>query len=147
MAFGAYLLNHTWSGLLRVRPGSARWRRIGSLHVAASDKRGISAAPSPIWAGRHGLEHSVVGPGMDAGAGHPLGVVVWPNGAPGLRKAFGFGYSALSSWRQLTALAFVPRQFWVALPYLITVLAVVFAPGSRYPAALGIPYRAAGQAV
>jgi ABC-type uncharacterized transport system permease subunit len=42
---------------------------------------------------------------------------------------------------QTTALQSIPGQFWAALPYLVTVVAVVFAPGSRYPAAVGIPYR------
>ena len=35
----------------------------------------------------------------------------------------------------------VPSQVWLALPYVATILAVLFSRGSRYPAAVGIPWR------
>ena len=35
----------------------------------------------------------------------------------------------------------VPDQVWLALPYIVTIAAVVLSRGSRYPAAVGIPWR------
>ena len=60
--------------------------------------------------------------------------------------ALGFGLTQGLQFlaAQVTCTASVPTQFWVALPYIVTVMAVVFAPGSTYPAAVGIPYRRAG---
>ena len=41
-------------------------------------------------------------------------------------------------------LSHVPSDFMLALPYAVTLLAVVFARSSRYPAACGVPYRPPG---
>jgi simple sugar transport system permease protein len=90
-------------------------------------------------------------PGMTAGRGFiAMGVVVLAKWRPQwiFFHAIGFGMTQGLQFlaAQLIALQGVPKQLWVALPYLVTVMAVVFAPGSRYPAAVGIPYRRAGKA-
>jgi simple sugar transport system permease protein len=89
-------------------------------------------------------------PGMTAGRGFiALGVVVLARWRPGwvLVCALGFGLSQGLQFlaTKVDALAVLPGQFWIALPYAVTLVVVVFAPGSRYPAAVGIPYQPAGK--
>lgn len=156
MAFGVgYLLNHTWYGLYARSAGERPMAaESGGLHVRRLRYPAVIGGCALAAMGGSALVLSTSGgfvPGMTAGRGFiALGVVVLAKWRPLwiFIHALGFGLTQGLQFLagQLTALAFVPRQFWVALPYLITVLAVVFAPGSRYPAALGIPYRAAGQA-
>ena len=77
-----------------------------------------------------------------------LGVVVLAKWRPLWIMIYALGFGLTQGLQflagQVPALQSVPTQFWVALPYLVTVIAVVFAPGSTYPAAVGIPYRRAG---
>jgi simple sugar transport system permease protein len=42
---------------------------------------------------------------------------------------------------RLGPLEHVPPDLLVAVPYVVTILAVVVARASRYPAAVGVPYR------
>ena len=89
-------------------------------------------------------------PGMTAGRGFiALGVVVvakWrPRWVVLAALLFGLTQSLQFLAGRLDALSSIPGEFWLALPYAVTVLAVVFAPGSRYPAAVGIPYRRQGK--
>ena len=71
-----------------------------------------------------------------------MGVAKW---RPHLVVIYALGFGLTQGLQflagQLDALASIPGQFWVALPYVVTTIAVVFAPGSTYPAAVGIPYR------
>lgn len=85
-------------------------------------------------------------PGMTAGRGFiALGVVVlarWNAAAVvGASLLFGLAQSLQFVAGQIGALAAVPGPLWLLTPYVVTVVAVVLAPGSRYPAAVGIPYR------
>jgi ABC-type uncharacterized transport system permease subunit len=41
----------------------------------------------------------------------------------------------------LESLDGIPSQAWLALPYLATIVAVLLSRGSRYPGAVGIPWR------
>ena len=156
MAAGvSYLLNHTWYGLYARSAGERPMAaESGGLHVRRLRYPAVVAGCAVAAMGGSALVLSTSGgfvPGMTAGRGFiAMGVVVLAKWRPMwiFIHAFGFGLTQALQFLagQVSALAFLPRQFWVALPYLITVLAVVFAPGSRYPAALGIPFRAAGQA-
>jgi simple sugar transport system permease protein len=47
--------------------------------------------------------------------------------------------------QNLGPLASVHSDVWLMLPYAITILAVVFARGSRYPAACGVPFQPASR--
>lgn len=85
-------------------------------------------------------------PGMTAGRGFiALGVVVLARwSAPAVLAAslfFGVAQSLQFVAGRVGFLSAIPSQFWLMTPYLVTVVAVVVARGSRYPAAIGIPYR------
>ncbi|MBL09847.1 MAG: hypothetical protein CL402_04900 [Acidiferrobacteraceae bacterium] len=89
-------------------------------------------------------------PGMTAGRGFiALGVVVLARWKPMLVLIFAFAFGLTQGLQflggRLDTLSGIPPQFWTALPYVMTVVAVVFAPGSTYPAAVGIPYKRAGR--
>ena len=85
-------------------------------------------------------------PGMIGGRGFiVLGIVVLAKWRPALVFVFALAFGMTQGLQflggRLELLASIPPQFWTALPYVMTVIAVVFAPGSTYPAAVGIPYR------
>lgn len=147
-----WLLNRTWYGLYA--------RSAGERPIAAEsgglDVRRLRYPAVVIGCGLAGLAGSALVlstsggfvPNMTAGRGFiALGVVVLAKWRPRWILVFSLGFGLTQGLQflaaQLTALQAVPKQLWVALPYLATVLAVVFAPGSRYPAAVGIPYRPA----
>jgi simple sugar transport system permease protein len=151
----SYLLNHTWYGLYARAAGERPLAaESGGLDVRRLRYPAVVSGCVLAALGGSALVLSTSGgfvPGMTAGRGFiAMGVVVLAKWRPRwiFVHALGFGLTQGLQFLagQLTALAFLPRQFWVALPYLVTVLAVVFAPGSRYPAAVGIPYRVAGRA-
>lgn len=48
--------------------------------------------------------------------------------------------------QSLGFLSSLPPEAWLALPYVVTIIAVVAAKSSRYPNACGIPFRPAGAA-
>lgn len=89
-------------------------------------------------------------PGMTAGRGFiALGVVVLARWKPTLVLIFALAFGLTQGLQflggRLDALSAIPPQFWTALPYVLTVIAVVFAPGSTYPSAVGIPYKLTGR--
>jgi simple sugar transport system permease protein len=47
--------------------------------------------------------------------------------------------------QNLGPLGFIHSDVWLMLPYAVTILAVVFAAGSHYPAACGVPFRPASR--
>jgi simple sugar transport system permease protein len=53
---------------------------------------------------------------------------------------FGMARALQFQVENLGVLADVPVEVWIALPYIVTIVALVFARGSRYPPALGIPF-------
>jgi simple sugar transport system permease protein len=65
---------------------------------------------------------------------NPIGVVA-------AALLFGVAQALQFQADSLGFLADVPSHVLIALPYLIVIAAVVFARGSRYPAAVGIPFR------
>jgi simple sugar transport system permease protein len=85
-------------------------------------------------------------PGMTAGRGFiALGVVVLAKWRPWwvVAAALLFGWTQGLQFLagRIEALEAVPGEVWLALPYMVTVIAVVFAAGSRYPGAVGLPYK------
>jgi simple sugar transport system permease protein len=90
-------------------------------------------------------------PGMTAGRGFiALAVVVLARWNPflviGACLLFGVTQAVQFQVQNLGPLADVPSDFVLAFPYVVTILAVVFARASRYPAACGIPFRPSGSA-
>lgn len=94
---------------------------------------------------------SIFQPGVTNGRGYiALAVVVlarWnPVGA--VLGAFLFGVAQALQFEvdQLPVISHIPQSFVLMAPYLIVIAAVLLIRGSRYPAAVGIPYRPAGAA-
>jgi simple sugar transport system permease protein len=56
--------------------------------------------------------------------------------------ALGFGVSQGLQFQvnDLGFLSGLPTEFWIALPYMVVILALARSRGSQYPPALGIPY-------
>jgi simple sugar transport system permease protein len=148
-----YLLNKTWYGLYARAAGERPLAaESGGLDVLRLRYPAVVVGSVLAALGGSALVLSTSGgfvPGMTAGRGFiALGVVVLAKWRPLwiIIYALGFGLTQGLQFlaNQVPALQSVPGQLWVALPYLFTVIAVVFAPGSTYPAAVGIPYRRAG---
>lgn len=90
-------------------------------------------------------------PGMTDGQGFiALAVVVLgrfkPSWIVGGACLFGVSTALQFQVQNLGVLADLPAQLWLALPYVVTVIAVVAAKGARYPAAMAAPYRRPGTA-
>ena len=152
MAFGVwYLLNKTWYGLYAraagERPLAAESGGLNVLRlrypaviVASVIRRARRLGPGPRHLGRlrtrHDCRSGLHRPG--GGGARQMAAALDHDLCPRVRFDPGSSIPGCSSDRALQS---VPTQFWVALPYLVTVMAVVFAPGSTYPAAVGIPYR------
>ena len=149
------LVRRTWFGL---------YARAASEHPRAAEAAGLD-----VWRLRYpavvfGCMLAAVGgatlvlttsggfvPGMTEGRGFiALAVVVlarWnPFGVILGCLLFGVAQALQFQVQNLGPLANVPSDFVLAFPYVVTVLAVVFARGSRYPAAVGVPYRPGGSA-
>ena len=145
-----YLVRRTWFGL---------YARMVSEHPRAAEAAGLN-----VWALRYpavilGCTLTAVGgatfvlttsggfvPGMTNGRGFiALAVVVlarWnPFGVILGCLLFGATQALQFQQQNIPLLRDVHSDFVLAFPYVVTILAVVFARGSRYPAAIGIPYR------
>lgn len=157
MAYLVYrLLHRTWWGLY-VRSAGERplAAESGGLDVLRLRYPAVVVGSILAALGGAALVMSTSGafvPGMTAGRGFiALGVVVLAKWRPTFVVLYALGFGLTQGLQflasQLDALASIPTQFWVALPYVVTVIAVVFAPGSTYPAAVGIPHRPADKAV
>lgn len=146
----SFALRHTWWGLYARASG----QRPAAVEAAGIDVRSIRY-PAVVF----GCALSAIGgttlvlgtsggfvPGMTSGRGFiALGVVVLARWRPSLivlaASLFGLTQAFQFIGRRLDLLAEVPAQLWLALPYLLTITMVTLAAGSRYPAAVGIPYR------
>ena len=151
LAFGVYwLMNRTWWGLYARSAGERPLAaESGGLDVRRLRYPAVVIGCMFAALGGAALVVSTSGgfvPGMTAGRGFiALGVVVLAKWRPKwvVLAALGFGLTQGLQFLagQLDFLDSIPSQFWAALPYIVTTVAVVFAPGSTYPAAVGIPYR------
>ena len=145
-----WLLHRTWWGLY-VRAAGERplATESGGLNVRRLRYPAIILGSVLTALGGAALVLGTSGgfvPGMTAGRGFiALGVVVLAAWRPFWvvlgSLLFGLAQGLQFLAGRLDLLASIPDQFWLALPYIITVIAVVVAPGSRYPAAVGIPYK------
>ena len=149
-----YLLHRTWYGL---------YARAASEHPRATESAGLN-----VWRLRYaavilGCVLTAVGgvvlfsnsggfvSGLTNGRGFiALAIVVLARWNPYwiVAASLLFGVSQALQFRAdaLGPLDSVPPDLLVAFPYVVTILAVVFARASRYPAAVGVPYRPAAKA-
>lgn len=149
-----YIVRGTWFGL---------YARAASEHPRAAESAGLD-----IWRLRYaavilGCALTAVGgvvlfsnsggfvAGLTNGRGFiALAVVVlarwnalWVVAASLL---FGVAQALQFQSQNLGPLKHVPPDMLIALPYAVTILAVIIARGSRYPAAIGVPYRPSAKA-
>ncbi|HZQ03587.1 MAG TPA: ABC transporter permease [Gaiellaceae bacterium] len=145
-----YLVHRTWFGLY--------------ARAAAENPRAVESAGLDVWRLRYpavvlGCMLTAVGgativlstsggfvAGLTSGRGYiALAVVVlarWnPYGAVLGSVLFGVAEALQFQVQNLGFLSKIPSDFVLMFPYIVTVVAVVFALGSRYPAACGIPFR------
>ena len=149
-----YLLHRTWYGL---------YARAASEHPRATESAGLD-----VWRLRYvavvlGCVLTAIGgvvlfsnsggfvAGLTGGRGFiALAIVVLARWNPYwvLAASLLFGVSQALQFQadDLGPLREVPPDLMVAVPYVVTILAVVFARASRYPAAVGIPFRPTGKA-
>ncbi len=157
LAIGTYLLlRRTWWGLYARASGERPLAaESGGLDVVRLRTGAVILACVLAALGGAALVLGTSGgfvPGMTAGRGFiALGIVVLARWRPLWIVIYGLLFGLTQALQFLApgveALSDVPRQVWLALPYVATLLAVVFAPGSRYPAAVGIPYRTQREAI
>ena len=145
-----YLVRNTWYGL---------YARAASEHPRAAETAGLN-----VWRLRYpavviGCVLTAVGGatlvlstsggfvnGLTEGRGFiALAVVVlarWnPFGVIAGCVLFGVAQALQFQIQNLGPLSHIPSDFVLMFPYAITIVAVMAARGSRYPAAIGIPYR------
>jgi simple sugar transport system permease protein len=149
-----YVLHRTWFGL---------YARAASEHPRAAESAGLS-----VWRLRYvavilGCVLTAIGgvilfsnsggfvAGLTNGRGFiALAIVVLARWNPfwivGASLLFGVAQALQFQSQNLGPLQHVPPEMMIALPYAVTIVAVVFARGSRYPAAIGIPYRPSAKA-
>lgn len=149
-----YLLHRTWYGL---------YARAASEHPRATESAGLN-----VWRLRYvavvlGCVLTAIGgvvlfsnsggfvSGLTNGRGFiALAIVVLARWNPywilGASLLFGVSQALQFQADSLGPLRHVPPELMVAVPYFVTILAVVFARASRYPAAVGVPYRPTAKA-
>jgi ABC-type uncharacterized transport system permease subunit len=144
-----YLTRNTWYGL---------YARAASEYPRAAESAGLNVPWLRYVAVMLGCVLTAVGgaqlfansggfvAGYTNGRGFiALAIVVlarWnPLAVVGASLLFGVAQALQFQADNLGFLADVPSHVLTALPYLIVLAAVVFARGSRYPAAVGIPFR------
>ena len=145
-----YLMNRTWWGLYARAAGERpHATESGGLDVQGLRYPAVILGNALAGLGGAALVMSSAGgfvPGMTEGRGFiALGVVVVARWNPLLVLAasslFGLSQALQFVAGRIEFLDGVPSQVWLALPYVATILAVLFSRGSRYPAAVGIPWR------
>ena len=145
-----YLMRRTWWGLY--------------VRAAGERPHASSSAGLDVWRLRYGAV--IAGNALAALGGAALVVSSSGRFIPGFTSGRGFialGVVVVARWNPVAVVAIaglfglsqalqfvaglidffdsVPEQAWLALPYIITIAAVLLSRGSRYPAAVGIPWR------
>lgn len=150
-----YLLRHTWFGLyLRAIGERPRAGDTVGLNVPLLRYVSLMAGCTFVAFGGASIVISLGGnfiPGVTSGRGYiALAVVVLGRFNPlwGIAGAGLFGVSTALQFQaqNLDFTSYLPSQLWVALPYLLTIVAVAVAKSAQYPSAVGIPYRPPGTA-
>jgi len=145
-----YLLRHTWFGLyvriLGERPDAGE---AAGLSVAGI--RWIALSVGCILTAVGGACLVVVQTGgfvanITSGQGYiALAVVILCRWNPLLIIAgaalFGLADALQFQLQTVSSLSGVPKDLWLAVPYVVTIAAVASAKSSRYPAACGVSYR------
>ena len=145
-----FLMRRTWFGLyakaigIRPRAGETAGinvRRIRSWAVILGCVLTTMGGAALVFASSGGFS-----PNMTAGRGYiALAVVVlarWnPFAAAVMALLFGAAQALQFVSEQLGFIANIPEDVLLMLPYVLTIVVVALARGSRYPAACGIPYR------
>lgn len=144
-----FLTRHTWFGL-SVRAAGQHPRAVEAAGINVWRVRYIAAVIGSVMPALGGsiLVLGIVGgfnAGMSSGQGLiALGIVVlarwnaWAVVAGSM--LFGVAQALQFQAQSIPALAAVPIELWLALPYLVTIVAVVFTRASEYPRAAAIPY-------
>lgn len=145
-----YILRGTWFGL---------YARGAAEHPQAVETAGVN-----VWRVRYpavviGCVFAAIGgavivvstsggfvPGLTSGRGYiALAVIVLARWNPFASVAacilFGVAQALQFESQNLGVLSHIPSDFVLSIPYLVTILAVIAARGSRYPAATGIPFQ------
>jgi simple sugar transport system permease protein len=147
-----YLMRRTWFGLhARAIADHPRAGEAAGLNVRGIRYAALIVGCTLTAMGGATLVLSTSGGfqvNMTNGRGYiALAVVVlarWnPFAAALAALTFGTAQALQFVVQDLGPLGAVHSDIWLMLPYLVTLVAVVFARGSRYPAACGIPYRPA----
>lgn len=144
-----FLMRHTWFGLA-VRAAGEHPRAVESAGINVWRVRYVAAIIGSVMPALGGaiLVLGIVGgfnAGMSSGQGLiALGIVVLARwnawAAVGGSMLFGIAQALQFQAQAFPALRGVPIELWLALPYIVTILAVVFTRSSEYPRAAAIPY-------
>jgi len=144
-----YLTRRTWFGLY-ARAASEYPRAAESAGLSVPRLRYVAVVLGCVLTAIGGAQLFANSGGFVAGYTNgrgfiALAIVVLARWQPFavLGAAFLFGVAQALQFQadNLGFLADVPSHVLIALPYIITIVAVIFARGSRYPAAVGIPFR------
>lgn len=147
-----YLMRRTWFGLYARSAAefpratesaglNVRWLRYVAVMLGCVL---VAVGGSELFANSGGFVS-----GYTNGRGFiALGIVVLARWNPFATVAaallFGVAQALQFQSQNLGFVSHVPSHVLVALPYLVTIAAVVLARGSRYPAAVGVPFKPAG---
>lgn len=149
------LLHRTWFGLhLRSAGEKPRATETAGLSVPRLRYASVIVGCALMCFGGAALIASTSGgfvPNVTAGQGFvALAIVVLGRWNPFLIVAgallFGVAQALQFQAQSLGFLSALPAEAWLALPYLVTIVAVVLAKSSRYPNACGVPFVPAGAA-
>jgi general nucleoside transport system permease protein len=149
MLLVAFLLRRSWFGLY-ARAAGQRPSAVESAGQNVLRLRFIAEIFGCTFAGVGGAVLILTSSGgfnlnITAGSGYiALAVLVVARWNPffAVLTCLGFGIAQAFQFQvnQLGVLGHFPSEFWQAVPYLVTILALCVAKGSRYPPACGVPY-------
>lgn len=144
-----FVLWHTWYGL-SLRSVGERPDVATAAGLSVLGLRFVALTTSCVFAALGGAALTVISTGsfnidITSGQGFiALAIVILGRWNPLLiiLGAWLFGLADALQFQLVTvpALAGVPHDVWLAVPYLITIAVVIFSHGARYPAATGIPF-------
>jgi ABC-type uncharacterized transport system permease subunit len=147
-----YLLRRTWFGLY-ARSAAEFPRAAESAGLSVLWLRYVAVVLGCMLTAIGGAELFANSGGFVSGYTNgrgfiALGIVVlarWnPIAVVGAALLFGIAQALQFQSQHLGFVSHVPTHVLVALPYIVTIAAVVLARGSRYPAAVGVPFRPSG---
>lgn len=149
-----YILRHSWFGLcvraVGERPGAADAAGVDVLRV-----RWIAVGFECVMVavGGAALVLAVTGdftPGMSGGRGFiAIAVVMLASWNPivviGCAAMFGLATALEFQLQVLPVVQDVPKEIWLSLPYLVTLVVIALVRGADFPNALGIPFERLGR--